>query len=152
MRDYDYDDDDVEVSNHMSGYAETSFQAGAVHGNIHSGDVHNYAYDESQMVVYFKWPVIAALAAGLFVVSTAYARVILDFDLTAWDWTKLALSTVLVVPVFFATEATFHADVLMSLRYLIIVVVIAVAFNQGRDVELIRGLSELFGNWLIWRF
>ncbi|GAA1288262.1 hypothetical protein [Saccharothrix xinjiangensis] len=148
---YDDDDDDAhdgDSYNDHSGWTYNSVQARNIYGGIH----HHSADSSVDAGVYFYPGIIAALAAALFLVASSYAQIFLNLDLAIWEWFKLAGSSLLVIPVFYATERGFHGDVFSPLRLFLAVVIIVAAFVYGTDWPPTRGFAEFIGNWLVWRF
>ncbi|QFZ22928.1 hypothetical protein [Saccharothrix syringae] len=148
---YDDDEDDRysgPTYNDASGWSHNSIQA----RNIYDG-VHYYAPDTGDgPIVYFRPGAIVVLVGVLYIIASAYAHAILNLDLTVWEWAKLAVSSLLVIPVFYATERTFHLDVFVALRLFITLAIIVLAFLHGTDWALTQGLASFIGDWLVWRF
>ncbi|MFB9903632.1 hypothetical protein [Allokutzneria oryzae] len=150
MRYYDDEDDpdyeDARTHNDFSGYAQNSVQARDIHGdvNFHSG--------EREYFTALPWGFSVAAYAVLFLVASAYVHVVVTFDLVVRDWVKLVISTVIVLPVFLATEYRLHGAEFAALRFLVAVIVVALAIHQGAEMQSISGIVGLFSEWLVWRF
>lgn len=146
--DVDYDVD-YDVFNVQSGWAHNSVQAGAIHGDV---NFYGDGVEEREYFSALPWGFSVAIYAVLFMVSTAYALAIDSMDLSFWDWTKLVVSTLLLIPVFAATEYRLHGIEFLALRLLGTVLIVALAVSQGLKVTVVRGLVALLARWLVWRF
>ena len=145
------DEDDISVTRNLhSGWSTNSVQAGDIHCdvNFHA----SAAGSEREYFAALPWGFTVAIYAVLFVVVCGYAFAIGSLDMSFWDWVKLVLSSLLLVPVFVATDFRVHGDDFLALRVLGTLVIIGLAIGEGAKVLAIKDLVALVGHWLIWQF
>lgn len=130
--------------NEHSGATEYAVQARDIHGGIN--------LRTTERLSQRPWGFTAAAYGALFLVASAYTHTITAVDLSVWEWVKLTVSAVVLIPVFVTTEYRLRGVEFAPLRCLSAIVVIALAINQGAEQALISGPVGLLSNWLVWRF
>jgi hypothetical protein len=148
------EDQDEHFFNEFSGTAEDVVQARDIYGDVtfHSTTEASEPSNQGYVVGTVYRGAGVAYFFALFVLSTAYARVVAEAGLGFWDWGKLAASTVALVTVFVRTEWAIFGNLFTSLRRLAMAVVVALGIVQGPHWESFGELATLLGHWLIWRF
>jgi hypothetical protein len=143
-------DDEDEVGhgtrNVYSGWSTNSVQARDIHGDI------NFHASERDYITALPWGFTVAIYAALFIVVSGYAFAVGSLDLSFWNWVKLVLSTVVLVPVFIATDFRLHGDEFLALRVLCSLVIVGLAIGEGPKIATTKGIVTLVGRWLIWQF